>query len=478
MITAEEILKFIENDRISPLKVQAQTGMRYFEGEHDIKQHRIFYYDSDEHLVEDKYRTNVRISHPFFPELVLQATNYLVPGKEQFVKADDPVLQCELDEYFDNGFRYEVKELLNNVQIGGYSYVYRYADGEGNSRFEHADGQGVIEVPGKFTSDGLDYVIYYYTDQMLDKDGKKTDVEKVQVWDSQQTHFFIIVDSKIEKDTKQEINPRPHVIYREGGELYCEAFDEIPFYRMDNNQKRTSELKLIKDLIDDYDIHACSLTNDIQDFAQAIYVVKNFAGDDLDKLQKTIKAKKIVGVDEQGGVDIKTVDIPYEARQVKLKYNRENIHRFGMGFDSTQLGDGHITNVVIKSRYTLLDLKCNRLESRLRSLMEKLIEIALDEVNGRLETAYTLKDVYMEFDRTMITNELDNANTRLVEANEKQALIDAALTSSEYLKDEQIMEFIGNALDIDVSENDLETLRATKTDLLVQARLLGGMTND
>ena len=37
-----------------------------------------------------------------------------------------------------------------------------------------------------------------------------------------------------------------------------------------------------------------------------------------------------------------------------------------MGFDPTKVGDGNITNVVIQSRYTLLDLKANALEKRLK----------------------------------------------------------------------------------------------------------------
>jgi hypothetical protein len=77
-----------------------------------------------------------------------------------------------------------------------------------------------------------------------------------------------------------------------------------------------------------------------------------------------------VGVSESGGIDVITTNIPVEARKAKLDIDKEAIYKFGMGFDSSQTGDGNITNVVIKSRYSLLDLKCNKVEVRLRAIFD------------------------------------------------------------------------------------------------------------
>ena len=40
-----------------------------------------------------------------------------------------------------------------------------------------------------------------------------------------------------------------------------------------------------------------------------------------------------------------------------------------MGFNSAQIGDGNITNVVIKSRYALLDLMCYKLKKNLKKFL-------------------------------------------------------------------------------------------------------------
>lgn len=69
MLTVQEIKKFINNDAASVKKQLAKTGLRYYEGRHDIKDYRIFYIDADGKVKEDKTKSNIRISHPFSRKL-------------------------------------------------------------------------------------------------------------------------------------------------------------------------------------------------------------------------------------------------------------------------------------------------------------------------------------------------------------------------------------------------------------------------
>lgn len=154
----------------------------------------------------------------------------------------------------------------------------------------------------------------------------------------------------------------------------------IPFFRLDNGVKQFSGLKPIKALIDDYDLMSCGLSNNLQDASEYLVVVKGFQGDNLEELMQNVKTKKHIGVDGEGGGDVefKTVDIPYQARQTKLELDEKNIYRFGMGFNSAQIGDGNVTNIVIKSRYALLDLKCNKLEIRLKQFLRKILKVVIN----------------------------------------------------------------------------------------------------
>ena len=454
MLKIEEIKTFIDNDRSSTKKKFAEVGQRYYEADHDIKNYRVFFFDGDGQLQEDKTKSNIKISHPFFTELVDQEVQYMLSGKDGFVKSDDPALQKELDAYFNDNedFTSELYEVLTGCVSKGFEYMYAFKNAEGRTAFQCADSMGVVEVRAKETDDGCEYVIFWYVDR-IGKDNKK--ITRIQVWDDKQTFFYCQEgDGKIILDESVELNPRPHVLYKKDGDdsTYYEGFGFIPFFRLDNCKKQFSGLKPIKALIDDYDLMSCGLSNNIQDTNEALYVVKGFQGDNLDELMVNIKAKKHVGVDEDGGVEVHTVDIPYQARQTKLDLDEKNIYRFGMGFNSAQLGDGNITNIVIKSRYALLDLKCNKLEIRLKQFMRKLLKVVLAEINDEHGTDYQQKDVWFNFEREVMTNAADNAQIELTDAQKQQVQINTLLNLATYLDEETLMQNICEILDIDYEE--------------------------
>ena len=181
-------------------------------------------------------------------------------------------------------------------------------------------------------------------------------------------------------------------------------------------------------------------------------MVKGFQGDDLDEMIQNIKVKKHVGVEPDGGVDIKTIDIPYDARKVKLELDEKNIYRFGMGFNSAQVGDGNITNIVIKSRYALLDLKCNKLEIKLKRFLRQLLKVVLDEINREFKSDYQSKDVKIVFEREVMTNAQDNAQIKLTDAQRKQVEINTILSLANTLDEETIVKMVCEQLDIDYED--------------------------
>lgn len=126
MLTETEIKTLITNDISGERKRLAKIGHRYYDGKHDILNYRLFYYNSDGQLVEDKTRSNIKISHPFFTELVDQCVQYMLSGKETFVKSDIPELQKSLDEYFDDDFKSEFADTLTDCCAGGFGYMYAY----------------------------------------------------------------------------------------------------------------------------------------------------------------------------------------------------------------------------------------------------------------------------------------------------------------------------------------------------------------
>lgn len=472
MLKEAEILQFIQEDKTSVKKQNASVGQKYYDAEHDILNYRMFYFNSEGILVEDTTRSNIKISHPFFPELVDQAVQYMLSNRNKIVRSDDPALQARLDEYFDDDFMCELQETLTGTIAKGCDYMYAYEGQDERLHFEWADSMGVVEVRAKETDDGCEYVIYWYVDRIAKHN--KT-IKRIQVWDKDQVTFYVQEeDGKLLMDEKEEINPRPHIIYHKDGDdaTYYENFGFIPFFRLDNNRDQKSSLEPIKDLIDDYDLMSCGLSNNLADFDHPIHVVKGFQGDNLDELATNLKTKKLIGTGDTGGLDIKTVDIPYQARLTKMQEDEKNIYRFGMGFNSSQLGDGNVTNVVIKSRYALLDLKCNKLEVRLKQFLKKILKVVLDEINRIDGADYQVSDVWFDFEREIMTNASDNAVIEKTDAEKQQIQVNTMLGLQGVLDNETIVQNICDILELDyesikdkLPESDEEDLKKAKDTL-------------
>lgn len=482
VLSESEIRYFIENDATSERKRMANVGQKYYEAEHDILNYRLFYYNADGNLVEDKARSNSKICHPFFTELVDQLAAYIVSFDENPIRAKDTAngLQDQLDLYFDDEFWSEIQELIIGTNVKGFEYLYAFKNAEDRLTFRCADSLGVIEVRAKDTDNNCEHIIYWYVER-IGKDKKL--IKRIEVYDKDQIWFYNQVDSgDIVLDEDEPINPRPNIVWKDKttGVHYGDTLGFIPFWRLDNCRKQYSALKPIKALIDDYDLMECGLSNNLQDFDKPIHLVKGFDGDNLDELQQNIMTKKILGVDADGGLDILTVDVPYHARKTKADEDEKNIYRFGMGFNSAQSGDGNITNVVIRSRYTLLDLKANKLIKRLKRFLKGIIQAVLDEINAKNGTDYQYSDVIVEFNPVIPTNEQENAQIAQIEAQTEQVRINSILNAATIIGDEETLKGICGILDLDFDElkGQLSQLNESQNTADAMGILEGVMTDE
>ena len=453
-LTVGEIKRFIEDDISSEKKRRAAEGERYYNAEHDILKSRLFYFNADGKLVEDTTRANIKIVHPFYTILVDQLAAYMLSTKENPIQAKkkDDGLQDLLDDRFDDDFWSEIGELITGAYSKGFEYLYRYKNRENKSVYQCADSMGVVEVQAKDADDGQDHVIYWYVDRI--EKGKKT-VKKIQDWTKTESWYYVQTgNGAIKKDETVGYNPRPHVVFTDPatGQKMGKPFGHIPFWRLDYNKKQVSGLKPIKGLIDDYDLHACSLSNNLKDFDTPLYVVSGFQGDNLDELQQNLKTKKIVGVDSEGGIDVKTVEIPYQARKEKLEIDERNIYIFGMGFNPAQVGDGNITNVVILSRYTLLDLKKSKMEKRLKKMLKQFVRIELEEINKENGTDYQVSDVKIDLTPDVPTNEAENIQNEKLKAEIQQIKINTILNIAANIGDEEALKAICDVMEIEYDE--------------------------
>lgn len=456
MLKESEIQKLINEDTSSERKRLAAIGERYYNGEHDIKNYRMFYYNADGDLVEDKTRSNERIAHPFFTELVDQLTAYIMSSPDSPIKAKETAegLQEHLDEYFDDDFWAEFSELISGAYIKGFDYFYAYKNENDRIAFECADGMGVVEVREKDTDSNCECFIYWYVERITKLNQP---VIRIQVHTDKEIYYFVQsgLNGVIVPDDEKAMNPQPNIIYTDikTGEKFGAGLGFMPFFRLDYNRKQVSGLKPIKALIDDYDLMECGLSNNLQDFDSPVHVVKGFEGNDMEELIQNIRTKKAIGVGENGGLDVMTIAVPYEARKTKADEDEKNIYRFGMGLNTIGLKDtSATTNIAIKMAYTLLDLKADKYEKRIKKFLKKIIKVVLDEINAVNGTDYQMKDIKIDFPHEMIVNEQERTLNDKTKAETKQIDINTILSVAAYIGDEDTLKSICDTLDLDFDE--------------------------
>ena len=447
---ARAVGSVIEKEKMNSEKLGAKKAMDYYEYRHDILDHRIFYVDTNGSLKEDEYASNVKIPHPFFTEQVDQKVHYLLSNPVECA-TENETLREHLKEYFNDDLQVVLQDMVQGASIKGHEYLYARTTSDDKLTFDVADSMGIIPIYDD--ENELKAILRYY-EREIDKDGKTIVITYAERWDEEKVTYFVTnANGEYVLDESKEVNPRPHVIaISDDGKMLGRTYGTIPFYRFNNNKAGIHDLAPIKALIDDYDLMNAFLSNNLHDFQDAIYVVKGYKGDNLDDLMINLKAKKRIGTDAEGGIEVKTIDIPVEARKLKLEIDRENIYKFGMAFDSAQIGDGNITNVVIKSRYALLDLKCNKAEARLRAMLRWMNKMIVADINRRHGTAFKADEIEVIITRETMVNENDIVNNELIEAQAQQTRIQSVLAIAPIVDDETTLKLICDEYDLDIVE--------------------------
>lgn len=435
---------------------EAKKGIDYYKGQNDIKTNKIYYVDENGSMKEDKYASNVRIPHRFMRELVDQKVQYLLSNPIEIGVPDEKLeLEDILAEYYNEDFQQMLQDVISNASQKGFEYVYAQQNSSDRVEFKVADGLKILPV---FDNMGNVVRLVRVWEEEIGNEGQKYTLHHAEVYDSQNIYYFVAKNNdNYMLDPSKEINPTPHVVVAKetinGTEVSGRSYGTIPFYRLQNNAEEETDLAPIKELIDDYDIMNAYMSNNLQDMTEAIYVLQGDVDTTVDNMRMNIKAKHaIITGDTDTKLDVKTFNIPYEGRKAKMELDKENIYKFGMGFDNSQVGDGNVTNIVLLSRYSLLDMKANKTETRLRSLLRWINSLVLNDINRKLGTTYVDSDVEFIINRKLLVNASDQAQVDKLEADTISVKIQTLADVAPFVDNETLVRAMCAELDLDYDE--------------------------
>ncbi|MBI1939168.1 MAG: phage portal protein [Ignavibacteriales bacterium] len=399
----------VTRDRGSVEKKEMQEGINYYEGKHEVlnKDFRVYHIKGKELVNVNK--ANNRVVNAFHTDLVDQKKDYILSSSPTITFKGEET-QKKFSELFNDKFLDFLEGSCLGASNQGIEWGHVYVNEKGEFEFTIIPATQIIpDYDDNYKTKVLSIMRYYYVDAQ-DEKGNLVQRTKIEIWNEKEVWFYIENEKgEFILDGKEPENPRPH--WREnfvqGDKVENsegKGWGRVPFFPLMNNDKKISDLKRIKTLIDLYDVIISNFGNDIEDRREMVIVIKNYSGQDNEELVQMLKESGVIKVSGDGGAESLELTIPVDAKNTLLKLIEKNIYRFGRGFNlSDENFAGEITGIALSYKYAGLDLKANAMIKNLKKYILELLGF-FAEYNS---IDFSPQEVQITFTKSMIVNETE-----------------------------------------------------------------------
>jgi len=411
------------------------TSQKYYDSENTAIMSRtmkIYNPDDPTQTMTDPYKSNYQLPSGYHKLLVEQKVNYSLNDSMTAM-----VGETDISNYIGMKWKRKIQEAGREASINGFSVWQFYMEGS-EVKYKAIPSEQIILC---FDGDSNVYkVIRLY--EKPSENGKTIQVS--EVWDDEKHWYYEKSDSKDWECTKPE--GEYHLVTQAtlGDNVVSEegtGWGRVPFAIFFNNQSCDTDLKPVKPFIDAYDFTNADFGNNLADFQEAYWSLKNFDGQDIGEFFDMVKKYKAIKVGDGGDASMHTMDVPHEAKTVFLDRVKGDIFLFGMGVNTIDM-EGNVTNVRIKSMYSNLDLKANTFELNCTSFIEQALFF------------YKVKEdnIVVTYDRNMIMNNVelsDLANRSINAVSEETRLSNDPRVKDVTAEIEMMEQTRSSALDLD-----------------------------
>lgn len=435
------LLEWIQEHDTSEMEI----GVEYYNNKNDILQRQIYYWKDGEKVV-DETATNNRLPHNWHKLLVDQKANYLV-GKpitfsarnlteEEKEASDDEEFAEKVNTILGEDFDDSIWELCKGSSNKGVEWLHPYINTENELKYAVIDAMEFIPIWETRTQKELVAGIRYY---IVSVNGE--DRIRAEYWTRDIVTYYQEDKNGELKQEKEE----GHFMYN--GEW--QSWGKVPFIAFKNNEEMAGDLQQYKELVDSYDLNLSDLANNLESIQDAVWVLKNYAGQSLSEFNENLRYYKALKVDGEGDAKTITVEIPVEAKKEFLDRTEENIYTFGQGVNTKTDKFGNApTGVALKFMYALLDLKADKTERKFKKALREFLWFIAEYLKYAEKVEYDYKAIQITFNKSMLINE-----------NEK---ITSAQQSKGVISDETI---VSNHPWVENPDEELERLKQQRQDL-------------
>ncbi len=380
------------------IREQQELGVLYYDQENKtIMERTKQYWKADEKnsdsgsIVEDPYVSNYKVTSGFMSLLVDQKVNFSI-NSGMTAEIDGK----ELGDILHSGWRDDLSEALEDASKKAFTVWQFYLDDAKSVQYKEIPAEQITLV-----RDG-DKELKKVIRQYKTTNDKYEEVEVVELWDSETVTKYIR-----ETGADWTFESSKYHLYETTGyggvvgervetERIGKGWERPPFAVLYNNPQMRTDLQPIQSDIDVYDIVKSDWANNLEDFNAMWWVVKNYGGADLKEFQADLKEKHAINLGEDGELDMKTIDIPYEAKKEFIELAKADIFRDGMGVNMSEI-NGAVTATEIRAMFYNLSMKATKTERMVNSFLKDVLFFYDYKETDDLEVVYN---------RDMIVDEL------------------------------------------------------------------------
>ena len=396
-----DIVNAIKNWEFSETRDKLLLTMEYFQGKNRFidnvkrmfcKEETVEKEDGTKENVvyvrENKYVPNYKTYYGFYSDMVSQKVNALLNEIPQI---------AGLDFKKSRAMGRAMKSAGTKASVQGYSIIYEKID----NNYIVFDTENCLVYLDDITREIKRLVRYWYIVannkstrlcfEIYDEKGITTYAQKInnaQSYEmiSYQPYKLKISSSKFSNNFIEEQISMPIILFKNNDDMLPDLSPKI------------------KSKIDMVDLILSGLCNNIQEFSE-IWLTANVGDMSIEEAQavkQTWAYTRTLLTNQQGSADIRTIEIPYQARQTTIQMLKRELNEDAGTIDFSQI-QGNATATEINARTYKLKQRVSDFEWYADEAMTKMVQIYQDYNNLNF-------DIDITFTQLFISNNLELVN--------------------------------------------------------------------
>ncbi|CEN89559.1 portal protein [[Clostridium] sordellii] len=399
----EEIQEFINSSN----RKLMLTGERYYGVENDILSRKITRPLKSGGEEELKYKSNNKLAHGFYKNLVDEKVGYLLTKPYTLKSKNEDYIdkvKDTLGKYFQDTFN----ELGYEASNKGIGWLHIYINEKGKFDTMVIPSEQIIPIWKSRKHNEIDRLIRFY-DVITYEGTKKKTITKIELWFKDKLEHYIKDGDNIMLDSEEYLNiegEKGHYI-KDG---FWEVWGKIPFIPFKNNRIEKSDIKFVKSLIDNYDLSRSDVANFIDEVKNLIFVLKGYGGENLGDFMDKLNFYRAIAIDDASEGSVETLSPNMDIDAIKIHYEqlKRDINECGQGInkDLDKFGSSP-SGIALKFLYSGIDLKCNSLEVLFTRAFEELLYFVNTYLRETNQGIYQDEDIELIFNKNIKINEAE-----------------------------------------------------------------------